>query len=88
MGGVLKSISTSFCCGVNVNYCYCVPCSCRSATVLDNMFMMMERYSGRLEEVVSALEDEKRKTDALLYKMLPKLVLQAKNGCDIAAFSL
>ena len=50
--------------------------------------MMMERYSGRLEEVVSALEDEKRKTDALLYKMLPKLVLQAKNGCDIAAFSL
>ncbi|XP_041366871.1 atrial natriuretic peptide receptor 1-like [Gigantopelta aegis] len=38
------------------------------------MFMMMERYSSRLEEVVLALEDEKKKTDALLYKMLPKTV--------------
>ncbi|XP_041366869.1 atrial natriuretic peptide receptor 1-like [Gigantopelta aegis] len=50
----------------------------KSSTVLDNMFMMMERHSNRLEEMVmertANLEDEKKKTEALLYRMLPKTV--------------
>ncbi|XP_041366399.1 atrial natriuretic peptide receptor 1-like [Gigantopelta aegis] len=50
----------------------------RTSSVMDNMLMMMERYSNRLEEIVAErtaqLEDEKRKTDQLLYKMLPKTV--------------
>ena len=40
------------------------------------MIVMMEKYSNQLEELVAErtaqLEDEKRKTDALLYQMLPR----------------
>ncbi|XP_046561340.1 atrial natriuretic peptide receptor 1-like [Haliotis rubra] len=50
----------------------------RSTSMLDNMLMMMERYSNHLEELVAdrtaQLEEEKRKTDALLYSMLPQKV--------------
>ncbi|XP_071104454.1 atrial natriuretic peptide receptor 1-like [Haliotis cracherodii] len=50
----------------------------RSTSMLDNMLMMMERYSNHLEELVAErtvqLEEEKRKTDALLYSMLPQKV--------------
>ncbi|XP_070199106.1 atrial natriuretic peptide receptor 1-like [Littorina saxatilis] len=50
----------------------------RTSNIMDNMVKMMERYSSRLEELVaertSQLEDEKRKTDALLYRMLPQKV--------------
>ncbi|XP_067655650.1 atrial natriuretic peptide receptor 1-like [Haliotis asinina] len=50
----------------------------RSTGMLDNMLMMMERYSNHLEELVAdrtaRLEEEKRKTDALLYSMLPQKV--------------
>ncbi|XP_059142324.1 receptor-type guanylate cyclase gcy-28-like isoform X2 [Physella acuta] len=46
--------------------------------VLDNMLALMERYSTRLEDLVSErtlqLEEEKRKTDTLLYRMLPRKV--------------
>ena len=39
---------------------------------------MMEKYSNQLEELVAErtaqLEDEKRKTDALLYQMLPRYI--------------
>ncbi|XP_055899880.1 atrial natriuretic peptide receptor 1-like isoform X2 [Biomphalaria glabrata] len=46
--------------------------------VLDNMLALMERYSTRLEDLVSErtiqLEEEKRKTETLLYRMLPRKV--------------
>jgi hypothetical protein len=40
---------------------------------------MMEKYSNQLEEIVAErteqLQEEKRKTDALLYRMLPRYTL-------------
>ena len=48
----------------------------RTTNIMDNMVKMMERYSSRLEELVaertSQLEEEKRKTDILLYRLLPQ----------------
>ena len=42
------------------------------------MIKMMEKYTDHLEELVAdrtkQLEDEKAKTDELLYRMLPRLV--------------
>lgn len=43
---------------------------------MDNMIALMEKYTDHLEETVrertQQLEEEKMKTDALLYRMLPK----------------
>lgn len=40
------------------------------------MVVMMEKYSTQLEEIVAErteqLQEEKRKTDALLFRMLPR----------------
>ena len=45
---------------------------------MDNMIQMLERYANNLEEIVQSrtmeLIDEKKKTDRLLYRMLPRLV--------------
>ena len=42
---------------------------------MDHMLKMMEKYANDLEEVIGErtrqLVEEKRKTDMLLYKMLP-----------------
>ena len=42
---------------------------------MDNMLQMLESYSSNLEQLVNdrteELEAEKRKTDSLLYQMLP-----------------
>ena len=42
------------------------------------MIAMMERYTNNLEDIVAErteqLQEEKIKTDALLYRMLPKYV--------------
>ena len=70
-------IPNHYCVEGGYDNCYCCfSVLLRTASVLDNMLMMMERYSNRLEEIVAErtaqLEDEKRKTDQLLYKMLPK----------------
>ena len=47
----------------------------RSANVVDNMIQLMERYSNHLEEMVDEktvqVAEEKRKSEALLYRMLP-----------------
>ncbi len=46
--------------------------------IMDNMVQKLERYAVNLEEIVEErtrqLAGEKKKTDILLYKMLPKLV--------------
>ena len=51
----------------------------RKANIFDNMVAMMERYQGNLEQLVAErtdlLEEEKRKTEALLHRMLPKYVI-------------
>ena len=51
---------------------------CRKTNILDNMIYMMEKYTDNLEELVlertGQLIDEKRKTDALLERMLPSYV--------------
>lgn len=46
---------------------------------MDNMIAMMEKYTDHLEEIVSErtkeLHEEKKKTDELLFRMLPRLML-------------
>ena len=48
----------------------------QSLNLMDNMLKMMEKYAGSLEELVQErteqLEEEKKKTDMLLYSMLPR----------------
>ena len=48
----------------------------RKSNVVDNMIHMMEKYTNNLEDIVAErtgqLEEEKRKTEALLYRMLPR----------------
>ena len=50
----------------------------RKLNILDNMLMKLEKYATNLEEIVaqrtSDLVEEKKKTDMLLYRMLPEYV--------------
>lgn len=43
---------------------------------MDNMLRMMEKYASNLEDLVNdrtkQLVEEKKKTDMLLYRMLPR----------------
>ncbi|CAL1529563.1 unnamed protein product, partial [Lymnaea stagnalis] len=49
-------------------------------TMIDNMLAMLEKYANHLEELVaertSELDAEKRKTENLLYRMLPQSVAE------------
>ena len=51
----------------------------RNVNIVDNMIQKLEKYASNLEDIVqqrtSELVEEKRKTDMLLYRMLPRLVL-------------
>lgn len=51
---------------------------CRQVNLVDEIICMLESYADNLEDLVTArtlqLENEKRKTDDLLSRMLPKLV--------------
>ncbi|XP_046856398.1 atrial natriuretic peptide receptor 1-like isoform X4 [Xenia sp. Carnegie-2017] len=60
--------------------------------ILDNMIYMMEKYADNLEDLVvertGLLSEEKRKTDALLARMLPSSVAeQLKRGRSVEAES-
>ncbi|XP_060529938.1 guanylate cyclase 32E isoform X2 [Cylas formicarius] len=60
--------------------------------IFDNMMALMEKYANNLEVLVDErtdqLQEEKRKTEALLYEMLPKTVAdQLKRGHKVEAES-
>ena len=50
----------------------------RRANLVENMILMLEKYSKSLEEIVddrtASLREEKHKVEALLERMLPKSV--------------
>ncbi|ELU13548.1 hypothetical protein CAPTEDRAFT_146841 [Capitella teleta] len=52
----------------------------RKLNIVDTMISKLEKYASNLEEIVnqrtSELIDEKKKTDTLLYRMLPKMVAE------------
>ncbi|XP_059156438.1 atrial natriuretic peptide receptor 2-like [Physella acuta] len=52
----------------------------KHTTMIDNMLAMLEKYANHLEELVaertSELDAEKRKTENLLYRMLPQTVAE------------
>ncbi len=65
---------------------------------MDNMVNMLEKYANNLEEIVSQrtseLLEEKKKTDRLLYSMLPRYsskICQKKDYTthfDLAVFGI
>ena len=60
------------------------------ANIFDNMLARMEKYANNLESLVDErtqlLIDEKRKTELLLYEMLPRTVAeQLKRGKPVDA---
>ena len=50
-------------------------CNPRDIDIMDNMVVMLEKYATNLEDIVAErtkqLIEEKKKTDTLLYQMLP-----------------
>lgn len=48
----------------------------RETDIMENMVNLLERYANNLEDIVEErtqqLIDEKKRTDELLYRMLPK----------------
>ncbi|ELU07786.1 hypothetical protein CAPTEDRAFT_103278 [Capitella teleta] len=52
----------------------------RKTNIMDNMIAKLEKYASNLEDVVSQrtaqLMEEKKKTDSLLYRMLPRVVAE------------
>lgn len=61
-----------------MNLCSNSCLSVRKPNIFDNMIAMMEKYANNLEVLVDErtdqLVEEKKKTEALLYEMLPRLV--------------
>ena len=51
-------------------------CVIRKMNIVDNMVKKLEKYANNLEEIVAQRTEElmieKKKTDQLLYRMLPK----------------
>lgn len=66
-------VSPITCAHVTCNACHMLPVA--RVNILDTVMKMMEKYSANLEEIVAErttqLVEEKKKTDRLLYRMLP-----------------
>ncbi|KAL5005346.1 hypothetical protein ScPMuIL_018802 [Solemya velum] len=64
----------------------------KKMNIVDTMFRMLEKYSNDLEDIVrertTQLEEEKKKTDNLLFRMLPATVAESlKMGTPVEAES-
>ncbi|XP_076096196.1 retinal guanylyl cyclase 2-like isoform X2 [Mytilus galloprovincialis] len=62
----------------------------KKLNIVDSMFRMLEKYSNDLEDIVKErtleLEEEKKKTDLLLFRMLPPTVAESlKTGRSVEA---
>ena len=59
---------------------------------MDTMITMMEKYTDHLEDIVAErtaeLAAEKAKTDELLFRMLPKLVVLSLLHCTLVSQTL
>ena len=57
---------------------------CRKPNIFDNMMAIMEKYATNLEGQVAErthlLMEEKKKTDRLLYSMLPRYIIIESSG--------
>ena len=65
----------------------------RRANLVENMILMLEKYSKSLEEIVedrtTSLREEKHKVEALLERMLPKSVAnQLMQGREVCFFDV
>lgn len=80
---VEKSIRCNFIIVICVPFYY----FCRKVNFVDTMFQMLEKYSNNLEELIrertEQLDMEKKKTEQLLNRMLPRYV-----GATLALVSL
>ncbi|CAD5124699.1 DgyrCDS12962 [Dimorphilus gyrociliatus] len=62
----------------------------KDSNIMDTMITKLEKYANNLEEIVEnrtkMLIEEKKKTDSLLYRMLPPMVAEKlKSGCAVEA---
>ncbi|XP_070179554.1 atrial natriuretic peptide receptor 2-like [Littorina saxatilis] len=62
----------------------------RRTGIVDNMLALLEKYANNLEDIVETrtreLVDERKKSDMLLYRMLPRVVAEKlKNGQTVPA---
>lgn len=60
----------------NMTFSFFFPSSPRKVNFIDTMFQLLEKYSNNLEELIrertEQLDMEKKKTEQLLNRMLPK----------------
>ena len=72
-GGIVPVVKLNF-----AQYLNLPTAICRKTNIFDNMVAMMEKYQSHLEEIVAErtglLLEEKKKTEGLLHRMLPKYV--------------
>ncbi|XP_046358939.2 atrial natriuretic peptide receptor 1-like [Haliotis rufescens] len=62
----------------------------RKLNIVDNMILMLEKYANNLEEIIeqrtSDLVEERKKSDTLLFRMLPVSIAEKlKRGCKVEA---
>ena len=65
-----------------------MPCCFRKSNIFDNMLAIMEKYATNLEAIVEErtvqLSEEKKKTEALLFTMLPRSVTALHHATTVS----